>query len=570
MAFAELFDFGQQCFKDLVAELAEYDITVEPTTQLVAAEGPLCYYNLQDRNIYLSVPDPDKPTGKLMILFLRSLLSCKSDDDLLRFFKVFIPWAVAHELAHHLRHKYGQFGTYLWHEEQIANQFAMAVTKRRRSKAEKEDAEQLLQAAVDGLVAEMKSANVAAESHYDIFHALNASGQINREALLKLQMIQQLFPIDPVELLANSGRLPEAILERLNQRQSIIDSINSQYASDIVKYFYYHLGWMYLDLISSEIHYIDEFARVHLHLRDELLPPIPAFDTASDENMLACFTAYQKTREASVTASRYFYKRYRSLLIARLAASQPPSASRRRIEKASFLFENWRDEDSEILNYMVNLAPTELRTLFPQSIRGRVGELDDVERNLPSTTDREIWRAVALGIPPEAARNTLERLELLDRTVIYQDLPAEVLIALTQDLCRVKLARDEVLVRQGEMSTDVYILISGKLGVFVEPTTSADSNGAGNNHRVPGVQPQFVSAIDPGQVIGEVSFFTGQARSATVQALEKSECFVLKAMDLRILCQEHPAVLMQMASTLAVRLVNVNASLVGETLETRA
>jgi hypothetical protein len=308
--------------------------------------------------------------------------------------------------------------------------------------------------------------------------------------------LRQPFSPDP------QGSLPKTILSRLNERQSIIDSINSQYASDIVKYFYYHLGWMYLDVISSEIHYIDEFARVHLNLRAELLPQIGALDTATDANILAAFKAFQETRSISVTASRYFYKRYRSLLIARLAASQLPAGSRKRVEKASFLFENWKDDDSEILNYMVNLAPVELRSLFLQSIMNRIAELDDVETNLPGTTDQEIWRGVALQLPLKGAANTLERLELLDRTTIYHDLPAEVLLALTQDLCRVKLAADEVLMRQGEMSTDVYILISGKLGVFVEAAAAE-----GNHRRSLGGNPQIISTIGPGQVIGEVSFF---------------------------------------------------------------
>src|SRR5687767_14240096 len=120
LGFEDLFEFGQQFLGTLREELAEYGISTDPTIQLVATEGPLCYYNLQDRNIYLSLPDPNKPVGKLLIIFLRSLLSCPTDEELLRFFRMFVPWAIAHELAHHLRHKYGQFSTLPWQEEQVA------------------------------------------------------------------------------------------------------------------------------------------------------------------------------------------------------------------------------------------------------------------------------------------------------------------------------------------------------------------------------------------------------------------------------------------------------------------
>jgi CRP-like cAMP-binding protein len=65
----------------------------------------------------------------------------------------------------------------------------------------------------------------------------------------------------------------------------------------------------------------------------------------------------------------------------------------------------------------------------------------------------------------------------------------------------------------------------------------------------------FVRTIHPGEVIGEVTFLTGQQRSATVYALEPCECMILKATDLHVQCYEHPSILAKIAQALAERLI---------------
>jgi CRP-like cAMP-binding protein len=63
--------------------------------------------------------------------------------------------------------------------------------------------------------------------------------------------------------------------------------------------------------------------------------------------------------------------------------------------------------------------------------------------------------------------------------------------------------------------------------------------------------------INPGEMFGEIAFFTEDARYATVQAVEPSLCFVLTDTELQLFAYSHPTILMQMASALAKRLADV-------------
>lgn len=132
----DLFAVGCQALSDLRAELAATQVQIDPKLELRAGEALLCYYNLEDGHIYLSAPDPEQPRGKFELLFYRSLLNLASNDAVVRFLALLIPWLVAHEVGHHLRHRYGCFGANLMEEEQIANQLATAFVKPRLTYAE--------------------------------------------------------------------------------------------------------------------------------------------------------------------------------------------------------------------------------------------------------------------------------------------------------------------------------------------------------------------------------------------------------------------------------------------------
>ena len=539
----DLFALGQNFLNSYLEEFATYGIEADPGLELRKGQGLLCYYSLEDRQIYLSVPDFSQTTGKLQALFLRSLLGCPNNYELFRFLKLFIPHIIAHELAHHFRHRYQTMNGSPWHEEQIANKLAVAMVKHRLSPEEKETAKKFLRRAIETLSTKIEEKNIALDSYHSVLHALNISGQVGLADFENLELLQTAFGVSSEEMLKGSGQLSGEVMQRLEQRDELIEDIDEQYTSDQIKYIYYHIGWLYLDLTSRETEYIEDFARNYLNLGIDLLPAIEISDTPCSQEVLACFKAYQNSQGCSAVTARYFYKRYRALLLAALKSTelQHSVQTEQMKREASLILENWSEEESDTLDYLSQLAPSTLRPLFPHLIAEQGNQQIRLPDDLPTETDRRLWNHVVHGRPDEAAANTLYRLQLLDQTDIYRALPAELLLKLSSYFCQVRFTPDETVIWEGERNDDVYILTDGKLDVLVSQ----------NGH------PSKIGEINPGEIFGEIAFFTEDPRYATVRAAKASQCLVLTDADLQLFAYEHPSILMRMASVLAKRLADV-------------
>ena len=85
-------------------------------------------------------------------------------------------------------------------------------------------------------------------------------------------------------------------------------------------------------------------------------------------------------------------------------------------------------------------------------------------------------------------------------------------------------ARGEMLLREGETSTDVYILLAGELKAF---TTDADG------------RERVYSVMTPGEFFGELSL-DGGPRTASVQATHGSICVVVSQAEVQAFLGEYP------------------------------
>ena len=312
----DLFALGKRCFEDIVKELARYGVAVDQKMEVRRGTGILCYYNLEDGHIYLSVPNTDSSIGRLQMMVLASLLALSGEEELFRLFELFVPHLVAHEVAHHLRHKYGLFGDNKWEEEQIANQLAVAMTKHKLSPAARATARDLLTRTLTALSAKLDLKDAATMSYHSILMALNASGRLGDSATERAQVAQKLFAAgtDTRDMMKVAGDLSQSMVRGFNLRDQLIKEINEQYADDFLKYVYYHAGWLHLDLASHGAEYVDDFASERLGLRTALLPAASTKVECSEAAVVACYRAYRDARPHSETGARYFYKRYRGLL----------------------------------------------------------------------------------------------------------------------------------------------------------------------------------------------------------------------------------------------------------------
>lgn len=76
--------------------------------------------------------------------------------------------------------------------------------------------------------------------------------------------------------------------------------------------------------------------------------------------------------------------------------------------------------------------------------------------------------------------------------------------------------KNEVLCREGDVSTDIYLLKSGKLLAC----------------SVQGTKVTALARISPGEFVGELSFFDGKARASHVVALEDSKVIMIPKHEL--------------------------------------
>lgn len=104
-------------------------------------------------------------------------------------------------------------------------------------------------------------------------------------------------------------------------------------------------------------------------------------------------------------------------------------------------------------------------------------------------------------------RLTIEKVLFLKSVEMLADTPAEILAELASILTEVSVSAEEVVVKEGEIGTSMYIIIDGSAKVEVKGKT--------------------VAILKSGQVFGELAALSPEPRTATITALEDSQLFRL-------------------------------------------
>lgn len=108
----------------------------------------------------------------------------------------------------------------------------------------------------------------------------------------------------------------------------------------------------------------------------------------------------------------------------------------------------------------------------------------------------------------------------------------------------IKLAKNEILFREGEQSESMYLIKSGRMAVF-------RSNAAKDGEIV-------LSEKIQGELLGEMAFFDNQSRSAGAKAMVPSELVELPFKVLQEQLQESPPWLKVMVKTISTQLRKAN------------
>lgn len=539
---AETFAWGVEVFNRVVREMAEYGIHTDPGLTLRRGSSVFCYYDLEQRAVYLSVPDTHNAIGRFQLAVAKSTLGFDHEEDMFRFMRLVLPRFIAHELAHHYRHRYGQFGSDVWHEEQVANHLAVALTKPRQSPAEIQEILTLLRRTIAALERGGDGNELDADATYSsALHALRVSKSLDAQTFETLLTLGRAFAANPDVLLKESQLSAGAISEHLQKRDGTIDQFRARYASNWRSYMRTHLRWMTLDLESPECHYVDEFVRLYLNRAPATLFVARESPQARQERAaVASFRANRMLSESSPVAARYFYRRYRALVVSRLEQTLTANRAAAMLDPESIrdVLSVWHPGETDPLEFVGHLLPAAMQGLLPSKLAHDSTRPGAVPADLAESADCRLWNHVRNGEVDEGAATTLEQLALFEGADIFRGLPADVMLELTTTLIRQRVAAGEVIVWQGAMDNDVYLLTRGAAKVVRDG--------------------DVIGMITPGTIFGEIAFLTRDKRGATVRADTECECFVLKSSDLRLLGFRNPIVFLELSRALARRMTSMS------------
>lgn len=119
----------------------------------------------------------------------------------------------------------------------------------------------------------------------------------------------------------------------------------------------------------------------------------------------------------------------------------------------------------------------------------------------------------------------------------YFELPREDAEEIASELKTLHLAGGELLFRQGDPADSMYLLVRGRLQVWLDVDP-----------------PVYIGEVVPGESVGEVGLITGEARSADVVSVRSCILVKFEQTDFERLAAEHPAMVMRLTAIVARRL----------------
>jgi CRP-like cAMP-binding protein len=95
-----------------------------------------------------------------------------------------------------------------------------------------------------------------------------------------------------------------------------------------------------------------------------------------------------------------------------------------------------------------------------------------------------------------------------------------------------------IILREGRVGAAFYVIVSGKVEVIKEMTSAAAA---------------VVGTLGAGDFFGEIAAMKHVTRSASVVAVEKTQCLVIRRLDLDSYIERYPAILAKVDSALTSR-----------------
>ena len=131
-----------------------------------------------------------------------------------------------------------------------------------------------------------------------------------------------------------------------------------------------------------------------------------------------------------------------------------------------------------------------------------------------------------------------EKIDMLGSMPLFEGLDADDLGGIADRTVEVDYGAGGVIVREGEIGTGFFVVVSGAVRVVRDGET--------------------VSTLGRGEFFGELSVLDHRPRNAQVVAAEPTACLALASWDLETVITEQPRVALAMLRVLAGRLRDVS------------
>jgi len=134
--------------------------------------------------------------------------------------------------------------------------------------------------------------------------------------------------------------------------------------------------------------------------------------------------------------------------------------------------------------------------------------------------------------------------DTLAQVPLFSQISRRDLKRLARGTVRRQFDKGSVIVKEGDQAVAFYLISSGRAEVV---------KGA------EGSKPRVLSTLGPGDFFGEMALLDGYLRSASVRALEDTECLVLSRWDFLAEVRSGPSIAIQMLPVLSRRLREVES-----------
>jgi CRP/FNR family transcriptional regulator len=151
------------------------------------------------------------------------------------------------------------------------------------------------------------------------------------------------------------------------------------------------------------------------------------------------------------------------------------------------------------------------------------------------------------------ATSAADTVELLHRVPVFSALGEDELGRVAEVTVPRRFEAGEAVFREGDQSDTCYVVRSGHARAVREH---------------PDGRSITLARFGPGDIFGELAMFDDERRSATVEAIERTEAIAILGGDMRRLLREHPDIAVKLLQALGRRLRETNERLARQSFQT--